>query len=75
MRFVVALAVAVIVAACALQQSSSEHAFVDGRSREIQAALDADAIMRGMAQAQQSSERVARDSGRNGASTPAAVTR
>jgi len=62
MRFALALAVAVIVAACALQQSSSEHAFLGGHSRAAQAALDADAIMRGMAQARQSSERVARGS-------------
>ena len=76
MRFAFALAVAIIVAACALRQTSSEHAFVEGCSRASQATLDADAILRGMAWARQSSERVARDAGPNsGGPTPSAVTR
>ena len=76
MRFAFALAVAIIVAACALQQTSSEHAFLDGGTRATQATLDADAILRGMAQARQSRERVARDAGPNGGGpTPSAVTR
>ena len=62
MRFAIAFAVAVILAACALQQTSSERAFVgrDSTSRAAQVALDAAAIMQGMAQARQSDERVAR---------------
>ena len=62
MRFTVAFIVAVILAACALQQSTSERAFVarDSRSRAAQVVLDAAAIMQGMAQARQSDERVAR---------------
>ena len=54
MRLALVLVVALIVAACALQQSSAERNFVRGESaRGAQAALDAEAIMRGMAQARE----------------------
>ena len=62
MRLVLALAIASIVAACALQQSAAERDFVRGDgARMAQAALDAEAIMRGMAQARDASQRLARD--------------
>ena len=61
MRFVFAIVVAVILAACALEQSSSERAFVDGGSNGAQVARDADVIMQGMTRAQYDNQRVARD--------------
>jgi hypothetical protein len=70
MRFVLAIAVAIVVAACALEQSGSNRAFLDGGSRSAQAARDADSILEGMQHAQLDSERVARDTNGNGA-TPA----
>ncbi len=62
MRLALALVVAVIVAACAVVQSSSQRAFLgDDGARSAQAALDAEAILQGMEQARNASERVARD--------------
>jgi outer membrane PBP1 activator LpoA protein len=61
MRWAIPLAVAVIVAACAVEQSSSEHAFLQGDgARAAQAALDAEAILQGMAQARDENQRLAR---------------
>ncbi len=62
MRLILAVVVTSIVAACASAQSGSQRVFVrsDG-AREAQAALDADAIMQGMAQAREASQQVARD--------------
>jgi hypothetical protein len=77
MRLAVAVVFAIIVAACAVQQSVSERDFVHGDgARSAQAALDADAIMQGMAQARDSSQRLARDLRQTnpGAAAPA-VTR
>jgi hypothetical protein len=62
MRYILAVAVAIVVAACTLGPSASERAFLDGGSRGAQARQDADAILQGMQRAQQSEERVARDS-------------
>jgi hypothetical protein len=77
MRLALVLVVALIVAACALQQSSAERNFVRSESaRGAQAALDAEAIMRGMAQARDSSQWVARDLRQtNPGATPPSVTR
>jgi len=77
MRLALALVIAVIVAACAIEQSSSKGGFVrDDGARAAQAALDAEAILRGVTQARDSSERVARDIQQNnpGAALPT-VTR
>jgi hypothetical protein len=77
MRLAFALAVAFIAAACAVQQSSSERSFVgnDG-ARGAQAVLDAEAIMQGMAQARDATQRVARDVHQNELdAAPSAVTR
>lgn len=60
-RYLLAIAVAVLVAACALGQSSSERAFVNGGSRSALVQQDTDAIMQGVARAQYDSDRVARD--------------
>jgi hypothetical protein len=69
--------VAFIVAACAIGQSGAEHGFVRGDgARAAQAALDAQAILQGMAQARDASQRVARDIHQNEpGAAPAAVTR
>jgi hypothetical protein len=77
MRQASALVVAFAVAACAVQQSSSERSFVRGENaRSAQAALDAEAILRGVAQARDASQRVARDLRQNEpGTTPSAVTR
>ncbi len=61
MRYLLAVAVAIVVAACTLGQSPSERAFLNGGSRAEQARQDADAILQGMQRAQLSEERVARD--------------
>ena len=62
MRLALALVVAFIVAACAVQQASSDREFLRGDgARSAQATLDAVAIMQGMAQARDASQRVARD--------------
>jgi hypothetical protein len=77
MRLAVALVVASIVAACAVQQSISERDFGRGdAARSARAAVDADAILQGMAQARDFSQRVARELHPNdpGATAPA-VTR
>jgi hypothetical protein len=77
MRLAFALVVAFAVAACAVQQSSSERSFVRGENaRAAQAALDAEAIMRGVAQAREASQWVAGDQRQNEpGTTPSAVTR
>jgi hypothetical protein len=77
MRLASALVVAFIVAACSVQQSSSERSFVRGENaRSAQAALDAEAILRGMAQARNASEWVARDIHQNEpGAAPSAITR
>ena len=62
MRYFLAIAVAIVVAACALGQSASERAFLNGGSRAVLARQDADTIMQGMQRAQPTNERVARDS-------------
>jgi hypothetical protein len=77
MRLALAIVVAIIVAACAVQQSSSERSFVssDG-ARMALAALDAEAILQGMDQARDANRRVARDLQENGSgATSPAVTR
>jgi hypothetical protein len=62
MRLVVALGVAIVVAACAIQQSGSGVSLLGGEgARSAQAALDAEAILQGMAQARSANERVAGD--------------
>lgn len=77
MRLASALVMALIVAACAVQQSSSEQSLVRGDgARSAQAALDADAILRGVAQARAASEWVARDNHNNEPGVaPSAITR
>lgn len=77
MRLAVALVVAFIVAACAIEQSGAERNFVYGDGpRAAQAALDAQAILHGMEQARDASQRMARDNHQDapGTTTPA-VTR
>jgi hypothetical protein len=77
MRLVLALVVAFIVAACAIQQSSSKLGYVlsDG-ARSAQATLDAEAILQGMTQARNANERLARDNREYAPSTTApAITR
>jgi hypothetical protein len=77
MRLALALVVAIIVGACAVVQSSSEQGFVrsDG-ARSARAALDAAAILQGMDQARNASERVARDNRQFAPGTaPPALTR
>jgi len=62
MRLAVALVVAIVVAACAIQQSGSGLSLMRGEgARSAQAALDAEAIMQGMARAREANERVAGD--------------
>jgi hypothetical protein len=62
MRLVVAVVVAVVVAACAIQQSGSGLSLMGGEgARSARAALDAEAILQGMAQARSANERVAGD--------------
>jgi hypothetical protein len=77
MRLTLALVVAFVVAACAVGQSASERDFVRGDgARSAQASLDAAAIMQGMAQARDASQRVARDVPQGSpVAAPAAVTR
>ncbi len=62
MRYILAISVAIVVAACTLGQSPSERAFLNGGSRDAQARQDADAILQGMQRAHLSEDRVARDS-------------
>jgi uncharacterized cupredoxin-like copper-binding protein len=62
MRLALALVVAFIVAACAVEQSSSGGGFVLGDSaRAAQVAYDAEVILQGVDQARDSTRRVARD--------------
>ena len=62
MRLALALVVAVIVAACAVEQSSSLGGFVRGDSaRAAQVAYDVEVILQGVNQARDSAQRVARD--------------
>ncbi len=77
MRLALALVVAVIVAACAIEQSGADHGFVLGDgARSARAALDAQAILQGMAQARDASQRVARDNRQDApGTTPPALTR
>jgi hypothetical protein len=76
MRLAIAVVVASIVAACAVQQTLSERSFVrDDGARSAQAVLDADAILQGMAQARDSSQRLARELHPNDPSAAPAVTR
>jgi hypothetical protein len=62
MRLLLACFTLASIAACAAQQSQSEHALVryDDEWRQKQAILDAEAILKGMAQARQRQEQVAR---------------
>jgi len=62
MRLLLACFTLVGIAACATQQSPSEHALVryDDEWRQKQAILDAEAILQGMAQARQRQEQMAR---------------
>jgi hypothetical protein len=74
MRLVIPLVVAIVVAACALQQSGSGLSLVRGEgARSAQVALDAEAILQGMAQARSANERLAGDNRRfaPGAAEPA----
>ena len=62
MRLLLACITLACTAACAAQQSQSEHALVryDDEWRQKQAILDAEAILQGMAQARQRQEQMAR---------------
>ncbi|HVC63673.1 MAG TPA: hypothetical protein VND19_25315 [Acetobacteraceae bacterium] len=78
MRLTLALIVAFIVAACALEQSRSGGGFLQGDgARSTQAALDAEVILQGMTQARDSRQRVARDVHQDnpGAAPPPVVIR
>ena len=76
MRFVFALVVACLLAACGLgTQSGGELAFLGGGSRAAQAERDAQAILHGMEAARQHNEQVARALDRGPQSTAPAVTR
>jgi hypothetical protein len=62
MRLALALIVAFVVAACAIGQSGPQQGFVyGGGARAAQAAIDAEAILQGMAQARGANERLARE--------------
>ncbi len=62
MRLLLACFTLASIAACANQQSQSEHALVryDDEWRQKQVILDAEAILQGMAQARQRQAQVAR---------------
>lgn len=62
MRLIVALLTIAFVSACGVQRSQSEHALVrqDDEVRQRQAVLNAEAILRGMAQARERQEQMAR---------------
>jgi outer membrane biogenesis lipoprotein LolB len=64
MRLLAALIVIALLAACGLAQTEPEQALVryDDGWRHRQAALDAEAILKGMAQARQSQAELARSS-------------
>lgn len=71
MRVALVVVVALIVAACAVQQSSSERGFLLGNgARGAQAALDAEVILQGMNQARDIAQRVARDVNQTNPGTP-----
>jgi hypothetical protein len=62
MRPIAALLIIAFVAACGMAQSQSEHAFTrhDDEWRQQQAVLDAEAILKGMQQARERQEALAR---------------
>ena len=62
MRLIVALLTIAFVSACGGQRSQSEYALVrqDDEVRQRQAVLNAEAILRGMAQARERQEQMAR---------------
>ena len=62
MRLTAALLIVACLVACAVAQTQSEHSLVryDDEWRQRQAVLDAEAIMRGMEQARQRQEALAR---------------
>jgi hypothetical protein len=62
MRLTAVLLILACVAACGVEQTQSEHALVryDNEWRQRQAVLDAEAIMRGMAQARERYQELAR---------------
>ncbi|HEY7581993.1 MAG TPA: hypothetical protein VH855_30710 [Acetobacteraceae bacterium] len=62
MRLLLAFFSVACLSACGTQQSQSEHALVryDDEWRQKQAVLDAEAILRGMAQARERQEQMAR---------------
>ena len=62
MRMTALLLILAFVAACGVEQTQSEHALVryDNEWRQRQAVLDAEAIMRGMAQARERNQELAR---------------
>ena len=62
MRMTALLLMLAVLAACGAEQTQSEHALVryDDEWRQRQAVLDADAIMRGMAQARERYQELAR---------------
>ena len=62
MRMTALLLMLAVLAACGAEQTQSEHALVryDDEWRQRQAELDAEAIMRGMAQARERYQELAR---------------
>ena len=62
MRMTALLLMLAVLAACGSEQTQSEHALVryDDEWRQRQAVLDAEAIMRGMAQARERYQELAR---------------
>jgi hypothetical protein len=62
MRMTALLLMLAVLAACGAEQTQSEHALVryDDEWRQRQAVLDAEAIMRGMAQARERYQELAR---------------
>jgi len=62
MRLVAAMITVTCLTACGASQTQSEHALVrhDDEWRQQQAVLDAEAILKGMAQARQRQEELAR---------------
>ena len=65
MRISIALAIAIVLAACALQQSGAERSLLFGNgSRTALIQADTAAIIAGMTQARTETERFARDTHR-----------
>jgi hypothetical protein len=62
MRMTALMLMLAVLAACGAEQTQSEHALVryDDEWRQRQAVLDAEAIMRGMAQARERYQELAR---------------